>query len=51
MSRALNANDQLALNSSFQNLKLYFRYLGIITILFLVVIGVIWILRLGTSVI
>lgn len=36
MRNALSANDQALLNSSFQNLKVYFRYLGIVTIIFLV---------------
>ena len=42
MRKALNANDQEALNSSFQNLKIYFRYIGIITIIGLV-LWVLWI--------
>jgi Family of unknown function (DUF5362) len=33
--RALAANDQAGLNSAFQNLKKYFRYLGIILIIVL----------------
>jgi magnesium-transporting ATPase (P-type) len=36
MRHALNSNDQALLNASFQNLKVCFRYLGIITIIFLV---------------
>ena len=36
MRRALNGNDQVLLNTSFQNLKRCFRYLGIITIISLV---------------
>lgn len=36
MRQALNSNDQALLNASFQNLKVCFRYLGIITIIFLV---------------
>ena len=32
MRNALNMNDQLTLNSSFQNLKIMFRYMGILTI-------------------
>ena len=32
MRNALNTNDQLTLNSSFQNLKIMFRYVGILTI-------------------
>ena len=36
MRQALNSNDQALLNASFQNLKICFRYLGVITIIFLV---------------
>ncbi|HEU4901804.1 MAG TPA: DUF5362 family protein [Flavisolibacter sp.] len=36
MRSALSSNNQALLTSSFQNLKIYFRYLGIITIIFLV---------------
>jgi len=43
MRTALNGNDQESLNSSFQNLKIYFRYVGIITIIGLG-LWVIWIL-------
>jgi len=32
MRNALNTNEQLTLNSSFQNLKIMFRYVGILTI-------------------
>ena len=32
MRNALNMNDQLTLNNSFQNLKIMFRYMGILTI-------------------
>ncbi len=39
MSSALNTNDQAMLNASFQNLKVCFRYLGIITIVFMVMIA------------
>lgn len=35
MKLALAANDQEALNTSFQNLKIMFRYVGIITIIVL----------------
>lgn len=42
MRRALDANDQESLNVSFQNLKIYFRYLGIITI---IIIGL-WVIRI-----
>jgi hypothetical protein len=41
MRRAIAANDQNRLNESFQNLKVYFRYLGILVIIFLVLYGVI----------
>lgn len=41
MKRAIAANDQNRLNESFQNLKVYFRYLGILTIIFLVIYGII----------
>jgi hypothetical protein len=43
MRTALNGNDQQSLNTSFQNLKIYFRYVGIITIISLA-LWVIWIL-------
>ncbi|MCU7548948.1 DUF5362 family protein [Chitinophagaceae bacterium LB-8] len=50
MSASLNGNDQHALNYSFQNLKAYFRYLGIITIILLAfyAIGIIFAV-IGTS--
>ncbi|HET6723947.1 MAG TPA: DUF5362 family protein [Chitinophagaceae bacterium] len=35
MKSALNTNDQQTLNSSFQNLKVMFRYVGILTIVLL----------------
>jgi len=35
MQNALNANDQDSLNESFKNLKVTFRYMGILTIIFL----------------
>lgn len=41
MRRALAANDQGRLNEAFQNLKVYFRYLGILVIIFLVLYGII----------
>ena len=40
MRTALNANDQQALNTSFQNLKICFRYIGILTIIGLVFFGI-----------
>jgi hypothetical protein len=36
MRDALTSNNQALLTSSFQNLKVYFRYLGIVTIIFVV---------------
>ena len=33
MRTALATSDQLALNTSFQNLKIMFRYVGILTII------------------
>jgi hypothetical protein len=39
MRRALSSNNQTALNASFQNLKVYFRYLGIILIVCLVMMA------------
>jgi hypothetical protein len=41
MRRAIAANDQGRLNEAFQNLKVCFRYLGILVIIFLVLYGVI----------
>jgi hypothetical protein len=38
---AIRANDQNKLNIAFQNLKIYFRYLGIVTIIFVVFYGLI----------
>jgi hypothetical protein len=35
MKAAINTNDQLTLNTSFQNLKIMFRYVGILTIVML----------------
>jgi hypothetical protein len=39
MKRALSANDQEALNTSFQSLKVCFRYLGIVTIIGVVLVA------------
>lgn len=39
MKRALASDDQALLNASFQNLKIYFRYLGIVTIIALVLVA------------
>jgi len=41
MRRAIAANDQSRLNEAFQNLKVYFRFLGILVIIFLVIYGII----------
>lgn len=41
MQRAIAANDQGRLNEAFLNLKVYFRYLGILVIIFLVLYGII----------
>jgi membrane-anchored glycerophosphoryl diester phosphodiesterase (GDPDase) len=41
MRRAMASNDQNRLNSAFYNIKSYFRYLGILSIIFLVLYGVI----------
>jgi hypothetical protein len=49
MRTALNGNDQESLNASFQNLKIYFRYLGIITIIGLG-LWVIWFVFVGIAV-
>ncbi len=38
MKAALDSNDQDVLNESFRNLKVYYRYIGIITIISLVLI-------------
>lgn len=40
MRAALAANDQQALNTSFQNLKICFRYIGILTIIGLVFLAI-----------
>lgn len=48
---ALQGNDQNLLNSSFQNLKILFRYLGIVTIIVLALyaLGIVfWFIALGT---
>lgn len=49
MKVALYGNDQESLNTSFQNLKRYFRYVGIITI---IGIGfwIIWLLVFGLAI-
>jgi Mg2+ and Co2+ transporter CorA len=40
MRTALSANDQQALNSAFQNLKICYRYIGILTIIGLVFLAI-----------
>lgn len=44
MRAALNGNDQQALNTSFMNLKACFKFVGIVTIIFLVlaILGVVF---------
>jgi len=49
MKTALYGNDQESLNTSFQNLKRYFRYMGIITVI-AIGIWVIWLFVIGVSV-
>ena len=48
MRVALNANDQDSLNASFLNLKRYFRYLGILAIIY-IAIWLLWILVFGLT--
>lgn len=50
MKTAIYGNDQESLNASFQNLKRYFRYVGIITIIGLA-LWVIWVLVIGVAVV
>lgn len=47
MKLALAANDQDALNSSFQNLKIMFRYVGIITIIVLSIYVILFLVMLA----
>ena len=47
LRRALNASNQEILNLALQNLKLYFRYLGIITIILAGILTVGWIVQFG----
>ena len=49
MRAAINGNDQENLNNSFQNLKISFRYLGIITILGLG-LWVLWLVLIGITI-
>lgn len=46
LKTALAANDQQVMNTSFQNLKAYFRYLGIITIIVLAFYAIIILFQL-----
>jgi hypothetical protein len=41
MRSAITANDQNKLNTSFQHLKIYFRYLGIVAVLLVIFYGLI----------
>lgn len=43
---ALASGDQETLNKSFQNLKIYFRYIGILTIIFLALYAIILLVAL-----
>ena len=47
--RALAGNDQTALNSAFQNLKICFRYVGIITIIILAVYALVIVFAVITA--
>lgn len=38
LKTALNGNDQESLNASFQNLKVYFRYIGIVAIIMIALV-------------
>jgi ABC-type multidrug transport system fused ATPase/permease subunit len=49
MRTALYGNDQENLNSSFRNLKRYFRYFGVITLVGMG-IWIIWLLVMGTAI-
>ncbi len=49
MNKALSAKDQNRLNTSFKTLKIYFRYMGIITVIFLVLITISWLLQAGSG--
>lgn len=46
MKTALAGNNQEALNISFQNLKRYFRYLGIIIIIFLIIYALFFVIAI-----
>jgi hypothetical protein len=49
MKRALAGNDQQALNTAFQNLKVCMRYLGIITIVILAIYAIIIVVAIITA--
>ena len=49
MRQALDSHDQEALNISFQNLKVCFRYLGIVTIIGIVFVALILFLGIAGS--
>ena len=49
MKTALNTNDQLTLNTSFQNLKIMFRYVGILTIVILSFYALIILIAIATA--
>jgi hypothetical protein len=49
MKTALNTNDQLTLNTSFQNLKIMFRYVGILTIVLLSFYGLVILIAIATA--
>ena len=52
MKNALNTDDQGTLNTSFQNLKIMFRYVGIVTIIFisLYILFILYMLLIAVSV-
>ena len=47
MRAALETEDQSTLNISFQNLKIYFRYMSIIGIILLGIVAVSWLMQLA----
>jgi hypothetical protein len=49
MKTALYSNDQEALNNSFLNIKRYFRYVGIITIIVLAIYGLAFVMVIITA--
>lgn len=48
MKTALNTNEQGTLNTSFQNLKIMFRYVGILTIIVLSIYAIIFLLAIAS---